>query len=48
MLLVLCSNRGLCGGYNSAILREAMARLRENQADGVSTKIELGREIEAE
>src|SRR5437867_4729459 len=23
-LLVLCSNRGLCGGYNAAILREAM------------------------
>ena len=23
VLLVLCSNRGLCGGYNAAILREA-------------------------
>src|ERR1700732_448797 len=22
-LLVLCSNRGLCGGYNASILREA-------------------------
>src|ERR1700719_3387886 len=22
-LLVLCSNKGLCGGYNAAILREA-------------------------
>src|SRR5207245_11433301 len=29
LLLVICSNRGLCGGYNSAILREAMARLRQ-------------------
>src|SRR5256885_5291667 len=28
LLLVICSNRGLCGGYNSAILREAMGRLR--------------------
>ena len=25
MLLVLCSNRGLCGGYNAGILREADA-----------------------
>src|SRR5207244_12157759 len=23
LLLVLCSNRGLCGGYNASILREA-------------------------
>src|SRR3954452_20502180 len=26
-LLVLCSNRGLCGGYNATILREANLRL---------------------
>src|SRR5438093_12667916 len=25
LLLVLCSNRGLCGGYNAAILRETSA-----------------------
>src|SRR5436190_9451564 len=29
VLLVLCSNRGLCGGYNAGILREAMGRVRE-------------------
>src|SRR5947209_18939631 len=29
VLLVLCSNRGLAGGYNAAILREANARIRE-------------------
>lgn len=29
VLLILTSNRGLCGGYNSAILRPAMARLKE-------------------
>src|SRR6516165_6960910 len=23
-VLVMCSNRGLCGGYNASILREAM------------------------
>src|SRR5208282_140756 len=34
VLLVLCSNRGLCGGYNAAILREAGAQLRQAQADG--------------
>src|SRR6058998_3605682 len=28
-VLVLGSNRGLCGGYNAAILRIANARLRE-------------------
>src|SRR4029077_90878 len=25
-MLVICSNRGLCGGYNASILREAIAR----------------------
>src|SRR6516165_3400724 len=29
LLLVICSNRGLCGGYNAVILREAHARIRE-------------------
>src|ERR1700692_1718502 len=28
VLLVLTSNRGLCGGYNSGVLRLAIARLR--------------------
>src|SRR5271169_5531090 len=28
-LLVLCSNRGLCGGYNAGILREAHGRIRQ-------------------
>src|SRR5436305_5835916 len=34
LLLVICSNRGLCGGYNASILREASARVRQLQADG--------------
>src|SRR5579863_1578883 len=29
VLLVLTSNRGLCGGYNGGVLRQAMARLRQ-------------------
>src|SRR5437868_10626370 len=40
VLLVLCSNRGLCGGYNTAILREANQRLRDNRAAGVTTLLE--------
>src|SRR5271157_483578 len=32
VLLVLTSNRGLCGGYNASILREAMSRVREIDA----------------
>src|SRR5690242_10930359 len=27
LVLVLCSNRGLCGGYNAGILREAVKRI---------------------
>ena len=29
ILLILTSNRGLCGGYNSAVLRPALARQKE-------------------
>src|ERR671935_1624229 len=31
LLLVICSNRGLCGGYNASILREANGRIRQLQ-----------------
>jgi F-type H+-transporting ATPase subunit gamma len=42
LLLVICSNRGLCGGYNASILREASRRIRELQADaGVGLHLEL-------
>src|SRR5438093_3789027 len=41
LLLVICSNRGLCGGYNAAILREATARIRQIQAEGVRLHLEL-------
>src|SRR5438876_11863353 len=40
VLLVLCSNRGLCGGYNASILREAMQRLRDNRSANITTQIE--------
>ncbi|MEM1062574.1 MAG: ATP synthase F1 subunit gamma [Planctomycetota bacterium] len=40
-LLVLTSNRGLCGGYNAATLRAAIRRLREFREDGVPTALEV-------
>ncbi len=40
-LLVICSNRGLCGGYNAGILREAMGALRAMRQEGVTAHIDL-------
>src|SRR3989442_15340601 len=41
LLLVICSNRGLCGGDKAAILRAANARIREGRSQGVNLKLEL-------
>lgn len=41
LLLVITSNRGLCGGYNGSILREAMAAVKRNQAAGIELQHEL-------
>ena len=41
LLLVLASNRGLCGGYNASILREAMGRVRQIRQEGVTLHVEL-------
>ena len=41
LLLVLCSNRGLCGGYNASILREANGRIRQVRAEGATLHLEL-------
>lgn len=41
VLLVLCSNRGLCGGYNSSILREAFARIRQTKSENIELQLEL-------
>ena len=41
VLLVLSSNRGLCGGYNGSILREAMAHLRRTQGEGINVQMEI-------
>ena len=40
-LLVLTSNRGLCGGYNAGVLRAATARLRELESEGKSVTLEV-------
>src|SRR5262245_2435660 len=41
LLLVSTSNRGLCGGYNGGITREATARIRETKAQGINLQLEL-------
>lgn len=41
LVLVICSNRGLCGGYNAAILREATTRIRQVQAEKLGLHLEL-------
>jgi len=38
-VLVLTSNRGLCGGYNSGILKKAIARVRELQNEGLNVDV---------
>jgi F-type H+-transporting ATPase subunit gamma len=41
LLLVLTSNRGLCGGYNAALIREATHHLRQLQTEGLTVHLEL-------
>ena len=40
-LLVLTANRGLCGGYNGSVLRQAFVRWRELQAEIPGTRLEI-------
>jgi F-type H+-transporting ATPase subunit gamma len=40
-LLVLSANRGLCGGYNSSVLRQAYARLEAIKAEGIEVRTEV-------
>ncbi len=41
IVLILTSNRGLCGGYNSGVLRMALKRVKELQAEGKNVSIEV-------
>ena len=40
-LLVLTSNRGLCGGYNANVLRTAVAALEERSASGPAPELHV-------
>jgi len=40
-LLVLCSNRGLCGGYNASILRVSNARIQEIRGSNAELRLDL-------
>ncbi len=41
LLLVIGSNRGLCGGYNAAILREANQRIAQIRSESINLHLEL-------
>lgn len=41
VLLVLTSNRGLCGGYNTGVLKLAMKRYQELTANGQNVRLEV-------
>lgn len=41
VLLVLTSNRGLCGGYNGAVLRNTVKHIRQLKADGIDYSLEV-------
>lgn len=41
VLLVITSNRGLCGGYNGGVLRHAQTRIRQAKADGLHLDVEV-------
>ena len=41
LLLVIGSNRGLCGGYNAGILREANLRLQQIRSENIHLHLEL-------
>ena len=40
-LIILSSDRGLCGGYNSVIFRESMQRIRQLKDEGKEVKLIL-------
>jgi F-type H+-transporting ATPase subunit gamma len=41
LLLVITSNRGLCGGYNAGILRAANQRIRQLASENVGLRLEV-------
>ena len=41
VLLVLTSNRGLCGGYNGSVLRNTLRHIKQLQEDGIEYTLEV-------
>src|SRR5262249_20121025 len=41
ILLVISSNRGLCGGYNASIIRDAHTALSRARSENVNVRLEL-------
>ncbi len=41
VLLVLTANRGLCGGYNASVLRQALAHIRGLKEKGIEFQLEV-------
>ena len=41
LLLVICANRGLCGGYNGSIIRMAQGRMKDFKVAGIQHLLEL-------
>jgi F-type H+-transporting ATPase subunit gamma len=41
ILLILTSNRGLCGGYNASVLRQALPHLRSLKEKGIECSLEV-------
>jgi F-type H+-transporting ATPase subunit gamma len=41
LMLVITSNRGLCGGYNASIIREAVHRIQQIKQEGATVHLEL-------
>ena len=41
VLLVLTSNRGLCGGYNGSVLRNTVRHIRTLKEDGIDYSLEV-------
>jgi F-type H+-transporting ATPase subunit gamma len=41
LLLVLTSNRGLAGGYNSNVLRQSMRNITEARSEGTAVRLEV-------
>ncbi|WP_010583900.1 ATP synthase F1 subunit gamma [Schlesneria paludicola] len=41
ILLVITSNRGLCGGYNGGVIRHAQTRIRQAKSDSIVLEVEV-------